>query len=132
MRITLDTNVIISAIVFDSKVMNEVFYKVLFDHKLVLSTYIIDELKRVVETKFPDKMEAINDLLTEMPFELCYTPEHIDDTLFDIRDKKDYPVLYSAVVDDIDLLISGDKDFADIDIEKPEILTPAQFLKKYY
>lgn len=132
MRITLDTNVIISAIIFDSTVMNEVIYKVLFDHKLVLSTYIIDELKCVVEIKFPDKMDAINDFLTEIPFELCYTPEHIDDALFSIRDKKDYPVLYSAVVDNIDLLITGDKDFEDIDIEKLKILTPAKFLEKYY
>ena len=130
MRITLDTNVIISAVVFDSEVMNEVVYKVLFEHTLVLSTYIIEELKRVIKMKFPDKMNAINDLLTEVPFELCYTPEDIDEGLFDIRDKKDYPVL--AITDNVDVFITGDKDFAAIDIEKPEILTPAQFLEKYY
>jgi putative PIN family toxin of toxin-antitoxin system len=132
MRITLDTNVIISAVVFDSEVMNEVVYKVVFDHTLVLSTYIIEELKRVTKMKFPDKMNAINDLLTEVPFELCYTPEDIDEGLFDIRDKKDYPVLYCAITDNVDVLITGDKDCAATDIEKPEILTPAQFLEKYY
>ena len=28
-------------------------------------------------------------------------------------------------------LITGDKDFEDIDIEKPEILTPNEFVSKY-
>jgi len=29
------------------------------------------------------------------------------------------------------ILISGDKDFSDVEIEKPEILTPAEFLEQY-
>jgi predicted nucleic acid-binding protein len=33
--------------------------------------------------------------------------------------------------EDMDVLISGDKDFADIEIEKPEIMTPADFMAKY-
>jgi len=44
---------------------------------------------------------------------------------------KDYPVLYTAIIENIDVLITGDKDFADIEIEKPEILTPADFIAKY-
>jgi predicted nucleic acid-binding protein len=43
----------------------------------------------------------------------------------------DYPVLYSAIVEDVDILITGDKDFSDVDVEKPEILTPQKFLEKY-
>ena len=27
--------------------------------------------------------------------------------------------------------ITGDKDFADIDIEKPEIMTPAEFMEQF-
>jgi predicted nucleic acid-binding protein len=51
--------------------------------------------------------------------------------LFKIRDEKDYPILYTAIIEDVDILITGDKDFLNIDVEKPEILTPAQFLEKY-
>ena len=35
------------------------------------------------------------------------------------------------IIEDVDVLVTGDKDFSDVEIEKPEILTPAQFLKKY-
>lgn len=32
---------------------------------------------------------------------------------------------------DVDVLITGDKDSAGIDIDRPEILTPTEFLDKY-
>lgn len=66
-----------------------------------------------------------------MSFEYVYTPDEIDREMFIIRDVKDYPVLYTAVIEDVDILITGDKDFADINIEKPEILTPTEFVEKY-
>ena len=60
-----------------------------------------------------------------------YTPNDLEEGLFDIRDIKDYPVLYTAIIEDVDILITGDKDFKDIDIEKPEIMTPTEFLEFY-
>ena len=42
----------------------------------------------------------------------------LESGLFDIRDIKDYPVLYTAIIEDIDILVTGDKDFSDIDIER--------------
>lgn len=51
--------------------------------------------------------------------------------LFDIRDMNDYPVLYTAIVEDVDILITGDKDFTGIPIERPEILTPTDFITNY-
>jgi predicted nucleic acid-binding protein len=51
--------------------------------------------------------------------------------LFEIRDVKDYPILYSAITDDVDVFITGDDDFSDVKVEKPEIVSPAGFLDKY-
>jgi len=39
--------------------------------------------------------------------------------------------LYSAIIEDIDLFVTGDNDFDDVEIEKPEIITPSEFLEKY-
>ena len=50
---------------------------------------------------------------------------------FDIRDPDDEAVLYSAVIAETDILITGDKDFADVAIEKPEIMTPSAFIQRY-
>lgn len=101
------------------------------EHQLVLSSYIVDELKDVVKRKFPSKIEAVDILLAKMNYEYLYTPDIIDKTLFIIRDIKDYPVLYTAIIEDVDILVTGDSDFKDVNVEKPEILTPTEFVRKY-
>ncbi len=101
------------------------------EHQLVLSSYIVEELKYVVKRKFTNKAGVVDTLLAKMNYEYVYTPDILDDTLFEIRDVKDYPVLYTAVLEDVDILVTGDSDFEDVDIEKPEILTPAEFVKRY-
>ena len=56
--------------------------------------------------------------LARAPFETVVTPKLIENGLFEIRDELDHPVLYSAVVGFADVLVTGDKDFADVDVEK--------------
>ena len=111
--------------------MNSMMQYIFKNHKLVLSSFVVDELKAVASRKFPNKVKAIDNLLRQISFELVYTPTEIEENLFEIRDIKDYPVLYTAIIEDVDILITGDKDFSDIALERPEILTPSQFIEKY-
>ena len=131
MRVMLDTNVLISALLFPSNKMDEIINFISSEHDLILSSFVVDELKAVVASKFPSKTETIDMLLANMDYELVCTPDIIPKGLFKIRDEKDYPVLYTAIVGNTDVLITGDKDFADVDISRPEICTPAQFSEKY-
>jgi predicted nucleic acid-binding protein len=48
-----------------------------------------------------------------------------------IRDPDDIYILYSAVLSDVDILITGDKDFEDADTERPQILKPSEFLARF-
>ncbi len=48
-----------------------------------------------------------------------------------IRDPKDQPILNAAMLANVDLLITGDKDFLSLDLEQPLCLTAAQFLENY-
>ena len=127
----LDTNVLISALLFPGSKMDAMMNCIFTQHQLVLSSYVVDELKRVVRKKFPGKETAINKLLMMMSFEYVYTPNDMGSGLFDIRDVKDYPVLYTAIIEDIDILVTGDKDFSDIGVERPEIMTPAEFMERF-
>jgi len=131
MRITIDTNILISVILFPNSPMNQLIKVIAEKHKLILSSFVIEELMGVVERKFIGKKEAVDRFLSKFPYEMVYTPKEMKKDLFKIRDEKDYPVVYTAIVEDVDILITGDKDFLGIEIEKPEILTPAQFLEKY-
>ncbi len=131
MRIMLDTNVLISMILFPSQKFYTLLENIVLHHTLVLSSFVVEEIFAVTDRKFPQKRAAIDAFLANLSFELVYTPHHMRAGLFEIRDSKDYPVLYTAIMENVDILITGDKDFADIDIEKPEILTPGQYLEKY-
>ena len=131
MRIMLDTNVLVSLLLFPNPQMNEMMENIFAEHQLVLSSFIVDELKEVIKRKFPPKIKVVEELLMKMSYEYVYTPDEIDETLFEIRDANDYPVLYTAIVEDVDIFITGDKDFTCIKVDKPEILTPADFRSKY-
>ncbi|MEY8259715.1 putative toxin-antitoxin system toxin component, PIN family [uncultured Oscillibacter sp.] len=131
MRIMLDTNVLLSAILFPSERMNRMMRCIFEEHRLVLSSFIVEELGYVIQRKFPTKAAAVDQMLAAMSYELVYTPRVMDETLFEIRDPKDYPVLYTAIIEDVDILITGDKDFAEIQVERPEICTPVEFMRRY-
>ena len=56
---------------------------------------------------------------------------NVENKLFEIRDKEDYIILHTAIIEDVDVFITGDKDFDDVDIDKPEIMSISEFLEKY-
>ena len=131
MRVMIDTNVLISALLFPSQQMTALIYKITTEHQLILSSYVIDELMNVTTRKFKNKIEAVDLFLSQLPYELVYTPKRLKQGLFEIRDEKDYPVLYSSIIEDVDIFITGDKDFDGLGLDKPEIITPAIFLEKH-
>jgi len=70
--------------------------------------------------------------LLELPFEFIYTPKIISpQDMVTMRDKDDEKVLYSAMIADVDVLVTGDKDFYEVDIGRPEILSPSDFVRNY-
>lgn len=131
MKVMLDTNILISAFVFKSKVINEVIEKLLDEHEIVIASYCIEELKEVVNEKFNIDIKIVDNFLKTFPFNLVYSSTNIEEKLFEIRDECDYIVLYTAILENVDVLITGDKDFKDVEIEHPEILNPREFLEKY-
>ena len=60
MRIMVDTNVLLSALLFPSDQMNNLVYKITTEHQLVLSSYVVDELLEVTRRKFSSKVEAVD------------------------------------------------------------------------
>ena len=126
----LDTNILISMFVFKS--MGSLIDTITKKHTIVICSYVIEELHEVISRKFPSKNKDLESFLLKLPFELVYTPQMVDvNDMFVIRDADDEKVLYSAIIADVDILLTGDKDFSDVDIERPEILTPHEFLEKY-
>lgn len=132
MRIMIDTNIIISAILFPNSMPSRFVEEVTSKHSIVLCSHIIDELHRVFNRKFKDKLLHLEKFLSKFSFELVYTPQDIEkDKYPDIRDIADLPILVSAIVEDVDVIVTGDKDFSDVEIEKPEIITVKEYFERY-
>ncbi len=130
MRIMCDTNVLISGILFPGSARGKVLREIAEREVLVLATYIVEELYRVFQKKFPEKTKNLDRYLERKEFELFVTPHDLRHVVLpSIRDAKDEPVLASAILAGVDLLITGDKDFAVVEIAHPTILTPAAFLE---
>jgi putative toxin-antitoxin system toxin component, PIN family len=127
----LDTNVLISMILFPGKNFARMLENITKKHTLVLSSFVVDELVAVIQRKFPNRMDAIDSFLSSLAYELVYTPRKMQGDLFSIRDQNDYPVLYTAIMENVDVLITGDKDFTEVIVEKPEIMTPTEYIAKY-
>ena len=88
----------------------------------------ITELREVVKRKKPDKLPDIDILLSELSYTLIPA---VHSRLFTIRDVKDQPILNAAIVEDLDVVLTGDKDFLSLDIEHPECLSVMEFRNKY-
>jgi putative PIN family toxin of toxin-antitoxin system len=127
-----DTNILVSAGLFAGKRTSSITLRIADEYSVILSSRIIDELRAVIKFKFPDRKSALERFLARLSYEIAYTPAEIDEGIYPkIRDKKDYPILASAIIADVDVFITGDKDFGGLDLERSEIMTISEFEAKY-
>ena len=122
MRILIDTNILFSALVFPHSKPAKTLLYVADNHEIVLCDRNITELRDILGRKAPEYLPA-----AEMSYELIPAVDHAEKL---IRDAKDQPILNAAIVSDVDIILTGDKDFLSLDIEHPKCMTVAQFLEK--
>jgi putative PIN family toxin of toxin-antitoxin system len=128
MRILVDTNIIISAILFPNSKPAKALLKVSEEHEMVLCEQNLTELREVVKRKVPELLPDAETLLLALSYELIPASRHTEKL---IQDSKDQPILNAAILANVDLLITGDKDFLALELEQPKCITAAQFLENY-
>jgi putative PIN family toxin of toxin-antitoxin system len=130
MRILADTNIIISAILFPNSVVARVWSHIIECHHVLISKYSIGELKAVFQRKFPDNIGVLQHFLARLACEIV-DAEQPDTEIPPIRDKTDLPILIAAIAADADILLTGDKDFTNIPLNKPVVMSPSAFMKSF-
>lgn len=108
MRILIDTNVLISALLFPKSTPARALFLAAQRHQLVLCDRNVAELREVLNRKAPQLLSDAEVLLAELSYELIPAVEHAEKL---IRDAKDQPILNAAIVADVDIILTGDKDF---------------------
>ena len=131
MRVLIDTNVLISAALNADGVPYQAYVKATSypNHGLICEQNV-DEMKRIFNKKFPNRLAALDRFLSValLTMELVPIPTDEDIAELQIRDVKDRPILRAAMKARADVLLTGDKDFLESGLEKPVIMTPAEFV----
>ena len=124
MRVMLDTCVLISAVL--GKKTNTWVHKVNEKHTIVLCTYVIEEAEKKIWDKYPERGVQLWRLLKELQYELVVSNSATKVDMY-IRDLADVPVLEGAITGKVDVLITLDKDFEDVETSLFKIKRPSEF-----
>lgn len=126
MKILVDTNILISALLFPQSKPSKALLYISQYHEMVLCEQNLKELREVLTRKAPNVLPDAEVLLAELSYELIPAAYHAEKL---IRDAKDQPILNAAIVADIDIILTGDKDFLSLTMARPKCMTAAQFLE---
>lgn len=120
MKIMLDTNILISALIFGGRARETFLKLIASEHEVYVSDYVSQEFAEKIKLKWPDKAERIMAAYKKLPVCFCKSSNQMLGTL---RDIKDVPVLSDALYHKVDVILTGDKDFLESDIENPIIFS---------
>ena len=131
MRVLVDTNILISAALSPNGTPYKAFLKaVTYPNKGIICDQNIEELRRIFNRKFPQKIFLLEHFLTIalLTMEVVPTPiEEFEEESY-IRDVADRPILRAALNAKVDILLTGDKDFLESGITYPKIITATEFV----
>ncbi|MEW6697866.1 MAG: putative toxin-antitoxin system toxin component, PIN family [Bacillota bacterium] len=128
-----DSNILVSAVLSNLSLSSKLLTLLIEEHHLIICSYSITEVSKVISRKFPKHIAKWDKFLTTLEFEIAYTPSDLSTVKAPyIRDPKDLPILVSAMVAQPDILIIGDMDFHTPEIQDHfTVMTPGDFLTIY-
>jgi putative PIN family toxin of toxin-antitoxin system len=123
-RVVLDSSVLVAAHISRAGVCAELFEEVLERHELIVSPFILDEVRRILSDKFGFPGELVRQLLRSVR-DAAESVTPADVPTGACRDPEDAPILGTAVAGAAALLVTVDKDllalerYGDIRIVNP-------------
>ena len=131
MKILIDTNVLISTALFPNSFAAKAFNIIIKNPSdIIICDYELDEMRTVFNRKFQSKLSALDSFIASLigTINIVKVPE--EPSKYDIRDVNDEPILRTALHYNVDIILTGDKDFAAVIMDKPEVVTPKEFVER--
>lgn len=132
MRIFIDTNIIVSAVLSTDSVPWKAYdLAVSLPNQGIISSHILNELINTFQKKLPNQMHKLHHFLATsfLSLQIVSVPKIATSFESNIRDVKDRPVLRAAVKAKADIILTGDKDLLESGITSPQIMTAREFLE---
>lgn len=127
MKIILDTNIYISSLLFGGN-SKKVFDICFLQHEVIISAFILEEIRRVLVSKFSESITEtiqLSDLLKNQA--ILIEPLGLKPAL--CRDPDDDHILWLAKSAKADMIITGDKDLLVLKkYEQTSIIHPKDYL----
>ncbi len=129
-KIFIDTNILISAIVFDKKELELLIQCTSEGDKIYISEHIMEEATRVFMKKFPEYIEIFEKFIEISDMEIINKKlyEKKIKKFDDIRDQYDAHVIACAEASKCKFIITGDKDILDYRHKTIKIMRSADYL----
>ncbi|OAQ20655.1 putative toxin-antitoxin system toxin component, PIN family [Thermosulfurimonas dismutans] len=129
MRVVFDTNIYISALVFPGGLAEKAIYRVLEGKdELFISKAILDELLRVLATKFSKDREELARLAVWLSEIAQFVSPKRKLTI--LSDEADNRILECAVEAGAEVIVTGDREILDlVQFEGIRILSLREYLK---
>lgn len=130
MKVLIDTNVLISAVLNDKSVPSKVLRHISEseEYSLFLTNQNLTEFREVIARKLPKYNKHVGPFLNKLDYKLINCHSAKDATR--IRDPKDQPILNAAIQNHLDIIVTGDKDFLSLKLKHPRCLTPTEFCQQ--
>ena len=129
-KVFIDTNILISAIVFDKNELELIIRCVSEGDKIYISEHIVEEATRVFIKKFPEYIEIFEKFIEISDIKIIKKKiyEKKIKKFDDIRDQYDAHIIASAEVSKCNFIITGDKDVLDYSHKTIKIMRSADYL----
>ena len=126
MNLVLDTNVLIAAFITHG-LCNELLEHCAVNHRVVLSAFILDELRDKLIRKFGFSRREAEDAARLLGSRaVMVTPRKMEKPM--CRDSDDDHIIGTAIAGNCECIVTGDKDLLDLQrVQGIRVVSPADF-----
>lgn len=129
MKVLVDANTLISAIALQSRHVAPLITGLIPQHEVCITNQVAAELTRNTLRLRPEVATVVQQFLDRD--ELIWIAAPDAPGMITHRDKKDQSILDAAIVNEVDIIITGDKGFHALEIERPRIMYSADFIVEF-
>ena len=126
MRILLDTNVIVSAVTTRG-LCADVFRAVLSDHDLITCGKVLDEVQRILRSKFSVPVALVSEYIELLSHDTIKA-EPVGVSAVSIKDSDDVEIIAAALAAGVQILVTGDAEMQRVKrVQGMRVLSPRAF-----